>query len=131
MGVVGGHDGFPIMHLTLSADGNVVASISHDQRVKFWSVEEIRKIKLDAQSKSENKKLKNKKLSQSGKSDNFFADLDENKNEDSDDSDDSDEEEEEEEEGEENDENEDEEEEDSDNDQEKDDDDSDDSDDSD
>jgi len=93
LGVVGGHDGFPIMQLALSADGNVAASISHDQRVKFWNIEEIRKIKLDAQSKSENKKLKNKKLSHNGKSDNFFADLDDNKKEDSDDSDNSDEDE--------------------------------------
>ena len=45
----------------MSSDGNVCASISHDENVKFWNVENIKDIKIDAQSKSENKKLKNSK----------------------------------------------------------------------
>lgn len=92
--MVGSHNQFPITSLSLSCDGKVVASISHNQQVKFWDVEAIKAIKLDAQSKSENKKLKNKKIAKSGKSDNFFADLDDRKSSDSDeDSDDNDDEE--------------------------------------
>lgn len=87
LGIVGKHDGFPIQNLCLSSDGNVCASISHDENVKFWNVENIKDIKIDAQSKSENKKLKNKKITAKGKSDNFFSDLVEKKNEDDDDDD--------------------------------------------
>ena len=91
LGVLGNHDGFPIQNLCLSNDGNVCASSSFDSCVKFWNIENIRNIKLDAQSKR-NKKLKNKKITASGKTDNFFADLDESKGDGSDeDSDDDDE----------------------------------------
>ena len=76
----------------MSSDGNVCASISHDEYVKFWSIENIKTIKIDAQSKSKNKTLKNKKISVSGKSENFFADLDDkaDENDDSDEEDDDD-----------------------------------------
>ncbi len=86
LGIVGKHDGFPIQNLCLSSDGNVCASISHDENVKFWNVENIKEIKIDAQSKSENKKLKNKKITAKGKSDNFFSDLVEKQNDDEDES---------------------------------------------
>jgi len=93
LGILGNHDGFPIQSMCLSSDGNVVASISHDEYVKFWNVENIKSLKIDAQSKSKNKTLKNKKINSKGKSDNFFADLCEEENkEDSDESDDSDDE---------------------------------------
>ena len=96
MGVLGNHDGFPIQTMSVSSDGNVVASISHDEYVKFWNVENIKSIKIDAQSKCKNKTLKNKKINVKGKSDNFFADLcekndeDEEEDDDDDDSDESD-----------------------------------------
>jgi hypothetical protein len=88
LGVLGQHDGFPIQNLCLSPDGNVCASISHDEYVKFWNVENIKSIKIDAQSKSKSKSLKDKKLTTKGKSDNFFSDLFEN-GEDEDDENDS------------------------------------------
>lgn len=91
LGIVGSHNQFPIQNMCLSSDGNVVASISHDECVKFWNVENIKSIKIDAQSKSTNKSLRNKKINSSGLSDNFFADLCENKDKGDDDSDDSDE----------------------------------------
>ena len=87
---MGNHDGFPVQNLCLSADGNVCASISHDENVKFWNVENIKDIKIDAQSKSENKSLKNKKLTAKGKSENFFSDLVEKKDENDEDDDESD-----------------------------------------
>ena len=46
LGIVGKHDGFPIQNLCLSSDGNVCASISHDENVKFWNVENIKDIKI-------------------------------------------------------------------------------------
>jgi hypothetical protein len=80
--------------MCLSNNGNVCASISHDNSVKFWNVENIKNIKLNASSKSKSKSLKNKKITSSGKSENFFADLidkeDDDEEEDSDDSDNSD-----------------------------------------
>lgn len=88
MGVLGNHDGFPIQTMSVSSDGNVVASISHDEYVKFWNVENIKSIKIDAQSKCKNKTLKNKKINVKGKSDNFFADLCEKNDEDEEDDDD-------------------------------------------
>ena len=39
VGTVGHHeDHFPIEKLDVSAEGDTVASISHDQRVKFWNI---------------------------------------------------------------------------------------------
>lgn len=94
LGVVGNHDGFPIQKIDLSSDKSVCASLCHDQCVKFWNVENLKNINIDAQSKSKNKTLKNRKLTSKGKSENFFSDLIEEKDddEDSDDSDNEDEE---------------------------------------
>lgn len=91
LGVIGGHDGFPIQKLALSNDSNVCASIGHDEQIRFWDVENLKSRHIDAQSKSKSKVLKNKKLNLKGKSDNFFADLIENDQEhDDDDGDDDD-----------------------------------------
>ena len=39
LGTVGHHeDHFPVEKLDVSAEGDIVASISHDQKVKFWSI---------------------------------------------------------------------------------------------
>eukprot|EP00095_Tigriopus_kingsejongensis_P004957 maker-scaffold96_size378025-snap-gene-0.18 protein:Tk04957 transcript:maker-scaffold96_size378025-snap-gene-0.18-mRNA-1 annotation:"wd repeat-containing protein 55" len=39
LGAVGHHEGnFPIERLDVSANGEFVASVSHDQRVKFWNI---------------------------------------------------------------------------------------------
>ena len=88
--MVGTHEKFPIQKLALSCDGNVCASISHDELVKFWNVKNIKEIKLDAGSKSKSKSAKNKKLNAGGKSENFFSDIIEEKDDDDDDDDDGD-----------------------------------------
>lgn len=75
MGIIGNHEDFPIQHLTMSSDKKVVASISHDECVKFWNVEGLEHKSIDPSSKSKSKVLKNKKLTVKGKSENFFADL--------------------------------------------------------
>lgn len=59
----------------MSSDKNICASLCHDQRIKFWNVENLKHKNIDAQSKSKNKSLKNKKLTVKGKSENFFSDL--------------------------------------------------------
>ncbi|RNA43412.1 WD repeat-containing 55-like [Brachionus plicatilis] len=92
LGVVGNHNGFPIHKLNLSSDKNICASLCHDQKIKFWNVENLKHKNMDAQSKSKNKSLKNTKLTAKGKSENFFADLVDGKDEDENCSDDSDEE---------------------------------------
>lgn len=75
MGIIGSHDDFPIQHLTLSSDRKTVASISHDECVKFWNVEGLEYKSIDPSSKSKSKALKNQKLTAKGKSENFFSDL--------------------------------------------------------
>lgn len=85
MGVVGSHDGSPVQKLALSSDTNVCASIGHDETIKFWRVESLKTRRLDPQSKSKSKTLKNKKINAKGKADNFFADLIEDEADDDDD----------------------------------------------
>lgn len=38
VGALGEHDGYPIERLALSADGNTLASCSHDCTVKLWDL---------------------------------------------------------------------------------------------
>lgn len=90
LGILGNHDEFPIQSMCLSSDGNVVASISHDECVKFWNVENIKTLRVEDKKKTKSKSLRNKKINVKGKSDNFFADLCENKEDEDDDSDDDD-----------------------------------------
>ena len=58
--------------MSLSSDRQVLASISHDECVKFWDMSNLSNIKIDASSKSKSKSSKNKKLASNGKSVNFF-----------------------------------------------------------
>ncbi len=89
LGILGSHSSdFPIQKLCLSNDRNVCASISHDECVRFWNVENIKEKVLNASSKSKSKKLKNKKLTVKGKAENFFSDLIEDEKDDDDDDDD-------------------------------------------
>lgn len=41
LGVVGAHGRFPVESLSVSHDGGLVASCSHDQQVKFWDVSSV------------------------------------------------------------------------------------------
>lgn len=38
LGVVGSHEEYPIERLALSGEGDLLASVSHDQTVKFWNI---------------------------------------------------------------------------------------------
>lgn len=50
LGVIGGHLDFPIERIRVSRDKKMLASCSHDNLVKFWSLEDA----FDDQNKSEN-----------------------------------------------------------------------------
>eukprot|EP00092_Neocalanus_flemingeri_P023196 GFUD01025153.1.p1 GENE.GFUD01025153.1~~GFUD01025153.1.p1 ORF type:complete len:471 (-),score=144.87 GFUD01025153.1:1127-2539(-) len=52
LGVVGHHeDEFPIERLDVNTSGEIVASISHDNRVKFWNVTYLEEMDYDKQKK--------------------------------------------------------------------------------
>ena len=68
MGPIGEHADFPIEKLRLSRDGNLLASCSHDQTVKFWNIEHLKNISLAPGSK---KKETDNDFGL--KTDNFFA----------------------------------------------------------
>ena len=69
IGVVGEHGEFPIEQIGLSPDGNILASCSHDQKIKFWNVTHFRETAL---SEEIPEKPKNNK---STERENFFEDL--------------------------------------------------------
>jgi len=80
LGPVGRHmEDFPILNLSLTHDQTCVVSCSHDERVKFWNVEEAKQQSVDI-SKTGTKEAKRNKLSfGKAKQHDFFADLVENK----------------------------------------------------
>jgi hypothetical protein len=75
----------------MSSDGNLCASISHDETVRIWNVEHVKNMRVNAQDKVKSKTLKDRKITNKGKSENFFEDLieqeEENENVDGDSSD--------------------------------------------
>ncbi|KAK7503871.1 hypothetical protein BaRGS_00004994, partial [Batillaria attramentaria] len=52
LGIVGEHEDFPIEGLALSHDKQYLASCSHDQRVKFWFVGDVKKEKINVSKKA-------------------------------------------------------------------------------
>ncbi|XP_002740021.1 WD repeat-containing protein 55-like [Saccoglossus kowalevskii] len=76
LGIVGEHEDFPIESLAVSHDQSILISSSHDQKIKFWNIQELDHIDVDPQEKCKKKKRKNKRLNTSGKEEvDFFADL--------------------------------------------------------
>ena len=76
LGVVGQHDDdFPVENLSLSRDGLYLASCSHDQTIKFWNLEDVKKEKVNTKKKAK-KSQKTKSLNTTSKSD-FFAGFEE------------------------------------------------------
>lgn len=84
--MVGEHDEFPIENLSLSHDKIFLASCSHDQTVKFWKVDNLKREKVNTRKKAK----KTNKPKYLAPKDDFFAGLaegepkDNEKNEDSD-----------------------------------------------
>ena len=69
VGTVGHHeDHFPVEKLDVSAEGDMIASISHDQRVKFWNIKYLEQMDYKKTQKPflqpKNVKLKRKAFKQ-------------------------------------------------------------------
>jgi len=70
VGTVGHHeDHFPVEKVDVSAEGDLIASISHDQRVKFWNIKyleqmDYKKTKKPFLQPNKNVKMKRKKFKQ-------------------------------------------------------------------
>ncbi|XP_021375127.1 WD repeat-containing protein 55-like [Mizuhopecten yessoensis] len=73
LGVLGDHDEFPVENLSLSHDGNLLASCSHDQTIKFWNTSDFRDLSVSTKKRAK-KGNKPNKLGSTAKND-FFADL--------------------------------------------------------
>lgn len=72
MGVAGEHGEFPIEQMSLSSDGNILASCSHDQKIKFWDVRHFKGAALSEEVPNKSNKTKPKN---STGAENFFEDL--------------------------------------------------------
>uniref|UniRef100_H2ZKZ6 Uncharacterized protein n=1 Tax=Ciona savignyi TaxID=51511 RepID=H2ZKZ6_CIOSA len=78
LGVVGDHHGLPVEKVRATPDGKFLASISHDNLIKFWSVGHLKDVQVCPRAKAI-KGNKNEKMSKSGVGHGrmeFFADLD-------------------------------------------------------
>ncbi|XP_076330623.1 WD repeat-containing protein 55 [Tachypleus tridentatus] len=73
LGIVGNHDEFPVENMSLSKDGKLLASCSHDQKIKFWNISCLDDIEEDPNVKPKHKNKK-KKLASTRQAD-FFAGL--------------------------------------------------------
>lgn len=72
IGVVGSHKLFSVEDLSKAHTGDLIASVSHDEVIKFWDVSDIED-PVEGMKKEQRKKLmKDRKQSSA---DNFFADL--------------------------------------------------------
>ncbi|CAL1536605.1 unnamed protein product [Lymnaea stagnalis] len=75
LGIVGQHEGdFPVESLCMTADNMCIASCSHDQRVKFWNIEELKSQTVDTSKKAVKKAKTLVKFSKAKKND-FFSGL--------------------------------------------------------
>ena len=75
-GQVGQHmEDFPVESLSLTSDQTCVVSCSHDQRVKFWNIEEVKNQTVDTSKKGTKHAKKNKLKFGKAKKNDFFAGL--------------------------------------------------------
>ena len=78
LGIVGEHtQEFPVEALSLTSDGTCVVSCSHDQRIKFWNVEEFKHQEIDTSKKGTKKAKKDfhSKFGKNKKKNDFFDGL--------------------------------------------------------
>ncbi|XP_035683047.1 WD repeat-containing protein 55-like isoform X1 [Branchiostoma floridae] len=74
MGVVGEHEEFPIEQIRITPNSEMIASCSHDQKIKFWHVAHLEKETIDA-SKKAKRDNKPKNLKKTAGQEDFFADF--------------------------------------------------------
>lgn len=77
LGCVGQHLGEPIEQLAVTADGKLLASSGHDQKVKFWDVSALGSMVVDDYRRKKKKGGPLRALSSKalGSGEDFFADL--------------------------------------------------------
>lgn len=77
LGCVGQHLGEPIEQLAVAADGKLLASSGHDQKVKFWDVSALGSMVVDDYRRKKKKGGPLRALSSKalGSGEDFFADL--------------------------------------------------------
>lgn len=77
LGCVGQHLGEPIEQLAVAADGKLLASSGHDQKVKFWDVSSLGTMVVDDYRRKKKKGGPLRALSSKalGSGEDFFADL--------------------------------------------------------
>lgn len=75
LGVIGSHQKFPVESLSVSQDGDLLASCSHDQAVKFWNVAGVRDTRVDPGSKGKEGDRSKSVAGGPSKKGNFFAGL--------------------------------------------------------
>lgn len=76
LGIVGQHN-FPIEQLDVSGNGELLASISHDNTIKFWNIKYLEDIKVSDRDKMDKKKILTHNLPSSKVANpgDFFADM--------------------------------------------------------
>lgn len=74
MGVIGQHEEFPVESLTLTDDRSLLASCSHDQRIKFWDVSNLPQKSVNPHKKAKKSNVK-KKIGTNKSRGSFFADM--------------------------------------------------------
>lgn len=75
LGVIGSHQKFPVESLSLSHDGDLLASCSHDQAVKFWNVSGVREMRVDPGSRGKEGDRSKSVAGGPSKKGSFFAGL--------------------------------------------------------
>jgi len=77
LGIVGAHEEFPIERLALNHNGELLASISHDQSIKFWNIGWFYDL-LDEEKKEEiveELAMNDEKVAKRKEKSDFFSDL--------------------------------------------------------
>ncbi|XP_072170807.1 WD repeat-containing protein 55-like isoform X2 [Diadema setosum] len=74
LGIVGDHNDLPVESMAVSFDSAYLASCALEEKIRFWGVEHLKKTSVDPRGKA-GKHDASRRLTESGKDDNFFSDL--------------------------------------------------------
>lgn len=74
LGIVGDHEELPVESMTVSFDSRYLASCALEDKIRFWGVEHLQKTNVDPRGKAD-KNDSSRRLTETGKQENFFADL--------------------------------------------------------
>lgn len=76
LGIVGQHN-FPVEQMDISGNGELLASISHDSKIKFWNIKYLEDVKVNEREKTDKKKILSHNLPSSNEANpaDFFAEM--------------------------------------------------------